>query len=201
MCASGKDRTGLTEHDQTSTAIANKLGIEVKAADEQLLKAGHTAGQAGGVYAGGATIGCYGTLKVTAQGFPESRQESLKSMIEPSGANNKIKKLKKGQIINEPVEQKKAKETPNPYQTTNYEIAANIQTPSVVVTTPKNELTELIPDLNKAQQQIIYKPTVELDNGGRITPNVTPAPKVNQRNKDNNIGSNNVAFSSCNRRY
>ncbi|HJD67800.1 MAG TPA: hypothetical protein LFV66_05100 [Rickettsia endosymbiont of Bembidion lapponicum] len=109
-------------------------------------------------------------------------------MIEPSGANNKIKKLKKGQIINEPVEQKKAKETPNPYQTTNYEIAANIQTPSVVVTTPKNELTELIPDLNKAQQQIIYKPTVELDNGGRITPNVTPAPKVNQRNKDNNIG-------------
>ncbi|WP_341794544.1 hypothetical protein [Rickettsia endosymbiont of Rhinocyllus conicus] len=188
MCASGKDRTGLAEHDQTSTAIANRLRIEVKAADEQLLKAGHTAGQAGGVYAGGATIGCYGTLKVTAQGFPESRQESLKSMIEPSEANNKIKKLEKGQVVNEPAEQKKAKETPNPYQTTNYEIAANIQTPSVVVTTPKNELTELIPDLNKAQQQIIYKPTVELDNGGRITPNVTPAQKVNQRNKDNNIG-------------
>lgn len=62
MCASGKDRTGLAEHDQTSTAIANRLGIEVKVADEQLLKAGHTAGQAGGVYAGGATIGCNSTL-------------------------------------------------------------------------------------------------------------------------------------------
>ncbi|HJD65918.1 MAG TPA: hypothetical protein LFV91_02385 [Rickettsia endosymbiont of Bembidion nr. Transversale] len=109
-------------------------------------------------------------------------------MIEPSGANNKIKKLEKGQVINEPVEQKKAKETPNPYQTTNYEITANIQTPSVVVTTPKNELIELIPDLNKAQQKIIYNPKVELGNGEKITPNVTFAQKVNQRNKDNNVG-------------
>ncbi|WP_395476985.1 hypothetical protein [Rickettsia endosymbiont of Pantilius tunicatus] len=187
MCASGKDRTGLAEHDQTSTAIANKLGIEVKDADEQLLKAGHTAGQAGGVYAGGATIGCYGTLKVTAAGFPESREESLKSMIEPSGANNKVKKLKKGQIINEPAEQEKAIETPNMYQTKTYEIATSIQTPDVNIATPKNELIELIPDLNKVQQQMIHKPTVELDNVGRITPNVTPVPKMNQRNKDNNI--------------
>lgn len=128
MCASGKDRTGLAEHDQTSSAIAARLGIEVQDADKQLLKAGHTAGQAGGVYAGGATIGCHGTLKVTAQGFPETRKEALKSMIEATGANNKIKKLKKGTIINEKEEQKKALELPNMYKDEEYKtLQSNIQ--------------------------------------------------------------------------
>jgi len=109
-------------------AIAARLGIEVQDADKQLLKAGHTAGQAGGVYAGGATIGCHGTLKVTAQGFPETRKEALKSMIEATGANNKIKKLKKGTIINEKEEQKKALELPNMYKDEEYKtLQSNIQ--------------------------------------------------------------------------
>ncbi|WP_342270181.1 hypothetical protein [Rickettsia endosymbiont of Orchestes rusci] len=120
MCASGKDRTGLAEHDQTSSAVAAKLGIQVTDVDKQLLKAGHTAGQAGGVYAGGATVGCYGTLQVTGEGFPETRKEALQTIVEPTGANNKIKKLKKNEIINEKQEQKKAEETPNMYKDERY---------------------------------------------------------------------------------
>ncbi|WP_341793205.1 MULTISPECIES: hypothetical protein [unclassified Rickettsia] len=120
MCASGKDRTGLAEHDQTSSAVAAKLGIQVTDVDKQLLKAWHTAGQAGGVYAGGATVGCYGTLQVTSEGFPETRKEALQTIVEPTGANNKIKKLKKDEIINEKQEQKKAEETPNMYKDERY---------------------------------------------------------------------------------
>jgi hypothetical protein len=90
MCASGKDRTGLAEHDQTSSALALRLGIDVKDVDKVLLQAGHTVGQAGGVYAGGATIGCYGTLAVTGRGFPNSRKHALQGIIEPSAQNRRI---------------------------------------------------------------------------------------------------------------
>ncbi len=113
MCASGKDRTGLAEHDQSAGVIASKLNMNIEDIDKQLLKAGHTAGQAGGIHAGGATIGCYGTLPVTSQGFPEYRKEVLQPIMEPTAPNNKIKLLKKNQIINEKKEQKIALETPN----------------------------------------------------------------------------------------
>ncbi|HJD55265.1 MAG TPA: hypothetical protein LFW21_01130 [Rickettsia endosymbiont of Pyrocoelia pectoralis] len=182
MCASGKDRTGLAEHDQSSSAIADKLGIDIREVDKQLLKGGHTAGQAGGVYAGGATVGCHGTLKVTNEGFPESRKDALKSIIEPTGANNKIKKLEKGQIINEPEEQKKAPETPNMYETASYKtMPASIQTPAANITTVKNA------ELNKSKQQtVIRKTEAEVKIGSKpLAPSVTP--RSSQNNKDNNI--------------
>lgn len=175
MCASGKDRTGLAEHDQTSMAIATKLSIDIIDVDKQLLKAGHTAGQAGGVYAGGATIGCYGTLKVTAQGFPASRKDALKSMIEVTGANNKIKKLKNSQIINEKEEQKKALELPNMYKDEEYKtLKPNIQ---VVA--------------NKKQEQSVKKNDLSLNESketeiitGKLEPSITPL--INSK-KDKNI--------------
>lgn len=181
MCASGKDRTGLAEHDQSSSAIADKLGVDIKEVDRQLLKGGHTAGQAGGVYAGGATVGCYGTLKVTAQGFPESRQDALKSIIETTGANNKIKKLEKGQIINEPEEQKKATETPNMYETGTYKtIDTSIKTPAANITTVKNES---LPGLDTSKgKPVILKPEILI---GKLAPSFTP--KVNKTHKVNNL--------------
>lgn len=94
MCASGKDRTGLAEHDQSATAIAKKTKIPVEQIDAQLISAGHTAQQAGGVYAGGATIGCYGTKKENKAGLPQSRKEGLLNIIEVSAASNKIKEDK-----------------------------------------------------------------------------------------------------------
>ncbi|AIL65767.1 hypothetical protein NOVO_07110 [Rickettsiales bacterium Ac37b] len=120
MCASGKDRTGLAEHDQTSWAIANKLKIDIKNIDQQILKSGHTAGQAGGVYSGGATIGCYGTLKVTSEGFPMDRRKILQPIMEVTAANNKIKALKTNKVINETQEQLIAQEMPNMYKNEAY---------------------------------------------------------------------------------
>ncbi|MGX6960045.1 MAG: hypothetical protein ACIPMY_02110 [Rickettsia endosymbiont of Pentastiridius leporinus] len=186
MCASGKDRTGLAEHDQSSSAIADKLGVDIKEVDKQLLKGGHTAGQAGGVFAGGGTVGCPGTLKVTSEGFPENRKESLKSIIEVSAANNKIKKLEKDQIINEKEEQKKAMETPNMYETTGYKtIAASIETPSINITVKKNEP---LPELNKGKQQtVIRKLEAEVKIGSKPSiPSVTPMSSQNNK-KNNNI--------------
>lgn len=151
MCASGKDRTGLAEHDQSSSAVAAKLGIQVTEVDKQLLKTGHTAGQAGGVYAGGATVGCYGTLQVTGEGFPASRKESLQSIIEVTGANNKIKKLKKGEIINEKEEQKKATEIPNMYRDEGY----TTSTKQPALTTSIAQSNTLVPEVSKSQQKTI----------------------------------------------
>ncbi len=91
MCASGKDRTGLAEHDQSAQAIATKLGMKVKAIDGQLLKSGHTAQQAGGIYAGGATVGCMGTKSENKAGIPESRKEALTAIVEVTASSNKIK--------------------------------------------------------------------------------------------------------------
>jgi len=181
MCASGKDRTGLAEHDQSSSAIATKLGIELQDADKQLLKAGHTANQAGGVYAGGATIGCYGTLKVTGQGFPESRKEALQTIIEPTGANNKIKKLKKGEIINEEQEQKKAEETPNMYKDEEYKtLKSNIQI-------DVNKEQEQPVKFSKSEQKTVSKSKSTEVVTGKLKPNTTPAVKSN---KDQNISIN-----------
>ncbi|XVN43522.1 MAG: hypothetical protein RCG15_04505 [Candidatus Rickettsia vulgarisii] len=41
MCASGKDRTGLAEHDQSAGVIAAKLNMKIEDIDKQLLKSGH----------------------------------------------------------------------------------------------------------------------------------------------------------------
>ena len=95
MCASGKDRTGLAEHDQTAQAVATELKIDVKNIDGQLLKSGHTAQQAGGLSAGGGTVGCFGTKEENAMGLPISRVEGLSTIIEESATTNKIKKPKK----------------------------------------------------------------------------------------------------------
>ncbi|MCC8368768.1 MAG: hypothetical protein LN573_01610 [Rickettsia endosymbiont of Oxypoda opaca] len=154
MCASGKDRTGLAEHDQSSSAVAAKLGIQVTKVDKQLLKTGHTAGQAGGVYAGGATVGCYGTLQVTGEGFPASRKESLQSIIEVTGANNKIKKLKKGEIINEKEEQKKATEIPNMYRDEGY--TTSTKQPALATSIAQsNKQVPLVSEVSKSQQKTI----------------------------------------------
>jgi hypothetical protein len=92
MCASGKDRTGLAEHDQTAQALAAELGIPVKDIDRKLLLSGHTAQQAGGMSSGGGTLGCYGTKKENEAGLPESRRKELEGIIEVSASTNKIKK-------------------------------------------------------------------------------------------------------------
>ena len=90
MCASGKDRTGIGEHDQSVQALAIRLGGDVGDLDSKLLAAGHTAGQTGGAYAGGASIGCYGTKAETAQCFPRSRNEGLATIIEVASKGNNI---------------------------------------------------------------------------------------------------------------
>lgn len=103
MCASGKDRTGLAEHDQSATAIANAIGANVKDIDPQLLASGHTAQQAGGIYSGGATVGCFGTKSENKAGLPKNRKKGLIAIVELSAQSNKVKKAKKA---------KKNKKTP-----------------------------------------------------------------------------------------
>ncbi len=88
MCASGKDRTGLAEHDQTATALAEKLGVEPKELDGQIIASGHTAQQAGSVFAGGGTPGCSGTKLISS---PQSRAKEMDRLMEPSANGNKIK--------------------------------------------------------------------------------------------------------------
>jgi hypothetical protein len=102
MCASGKDRTGLAEHDQSAQAIADKIGATVKNIDGQLLSSLHTAQQAGGISSGGATTGCYGTKSENRAGLPASRQKDLEAIIEVTASSNKIKgtsKLKEPKIV------------------------------------------------------------------------------------------------------
>jgi len=101
MCASGKDRTGLAEHDQTARAIATKIGAPISDIDKQLLASGHTAQQVGGINAGGATIGCYGTKSENRAGIPVSRKENLEAIVEVTANSNKIKgksKLKEPKV-------------------------------------------------------------------------------------------------------
>lgn len=173
MCASGKDRTGLAEHDQTAGAIAIKLNMKIQDVDKQLLKSGHTAGQAGGIYAGGATIGCYGTLQVTSQGFPKNRRDVLQPIMEVTAANNKIKLLKNNdQIIDEKKEQAIAKETPNMVKDKNYNMTmlpVNIRS---LTTTEK--MTTSVTNSNKE----LVKPVVaELATTEKITTSVTNSNK------------------------
>lgn len=101
MCASGKDRTGLAEHDQSARAIATKIGAPISDIDKQLLASGHTAQQAGGINSGGATIGCYGTKSENRAGIPASRKENLEAIVEVTANSNKIKgksKLKEPKV-------------------------------------------------------------------------------------------------------
>lgn len=120
MCASGKDRTGLAEHDQSARAIATKIGAPISDIDKQLLASGHTAQQAGGINSGGATIGCYGTKTENRAGIPTSREENLEGIMEVTANSNKIKgksKLKEPKVtdsIKEPSEAMVQTEKPQP---------------------------------------------------------------------------------------
>ena len=101
MCASGTDRTGLAEHDQSAQTIATKIGATVKDIDGQLLASGHTSQQAGGINSGGATVGCYGTKSENRAGIPASRKEDLDAIVEVTASSNKIKgksKLKEPKV-------------------------------------------------------------------------------------------------------
>ena len=96
MCASGKDRTGLAMHDQTVQPIQEQLrtqGYKARTADldDTILRAGHTAQQAGGMHAGGATIGCFGTKSENKAGIPKSRAKELAAIMESTANTNKIK--------------------------------------------------------------------------------------------------------------
>jgi hypothetical protein len=103
MCASGKDRAGLAEHNQTSQAVSNDimqedLDIDPKLllaqVDGQMLAAGHTANMAGDPIAGGGSIGAYGTKSENRAGIPNDRRKTLEAIIEPESKFNSIKASK-----------------------------------------------------------------------------------------------------------
>ncbi len=100
MCASGKDRTGLSEHFQTAQAIIRHLvnkysGITDESLldilHEQILSSGHTGNMTGDPIAGGGSIGAYGTKEATGQGFPKKLRQYLESIIEKTSNFNNIK--------------------------------------------------------------------------------------------------------------
>ncbi|WP_232202630.1 hypothetical protein [Rickettsia montanensis] len=95
MCASGKDREGLNEHNKISQAVSKYTGIKRTDIDKQLLKNCHIAQQAGSIYAGGATIGCYGTKKENKRVIPKSRKETLAAIMALTAKTNKIEDKKK----------------------------------------------------------------------------------------------------------
>jgi|GEM_PF-1437191 len=164
MCASGKDRTGAKLTIESGDALAAEYGISKEQAYEQIGLGGHTANQAGSPTTGGASIGCFGTLKVTMQGFPKLLKKFLQTMIEPSAANNKIKKLKEGQIIDENAEQRKAEETPDMLQTESYRTQKEPYETSIQVGTSQNKLKEKTPELNQNQVvNLVQQPSLNVD--------------------------------------
>ncbi|MFV9857016.1 MAG: hypothetical protein AB8U36_06670, partial [Rickettsia aeschlimannii] len=94
MCASGKDREGLNEHNKISQAVSKKY-TGIKDIDKQLLKNCHIAQQSGSIYAGGATIGCCGTKKENKRVIPKSRKETLAAIMALTAKTNKIEDKKK----------------------------------------------------------------------------------------------------------
>ena len=139
MCASGKDRTGLAEHDQSAQAIATKIGATVKDIDGQLLASGHTSQQAGGINSGGATVGCYGTKSENRAGIPASRKEDLDAIVEVTASSNKIKgksKLKEPKVTvvetpkDQPIQAKKP-QTVEPTLTKSKSVGADISVGSL----------------------------------------------------------------------
>jgi hypothetical protein len=168
MCASGKDRTGLAEHDQSAQAISNKLGIPVKDIDAQLLKSGHTAQQAGGIYAGGATIGCFGTKSENKAGLPESRKEGLSGIIEASASTNKIKGESK-------VKEKDVQKTASPHaHTQNAEVKVE-QTPQAHNPEVKVELAPKQPSkTHKIAEHRWAKEVIEPSDSTPKRPDSTP---------------------------
>ncbi len=100
MCASGKDRTGLSEHFQTAQAIIRHLVRKypdikdeslLDILHEQILSSGHTGNMTGDPIAGGGSVGAYGTKEATGQGFPKKLRQHLKSIIEKTSNFNNIK--------------------------------------------------------------------------------------------------------------
>jgi hypothetical protein len=188
MCASGKDRTGLAEHDQSAQVIATALGgvsikdvdrqLLIKDIDRQLLASGHTAQQAGGINAGGGTIGCYGTKDENRAGLPKSREAILEDIIEQSAQSNKIKGES---ILKEPTEQEmgpdpimpKAKATRNNEpEVINQRLEPTIDGESFIYT---NEQNRVKPD------SIMPKHEVEVHEVGPTTASPGATPKGKQQ--------------------
>jgi hypothetical protein len=150
MCASGKDRTGLAEHDQSAQAIANKIGATVKDIDGQLLASGHTSQQAGGINSGGATVGCYGTKSENRAGIPASRKQDLDAIVEVTASSNKIKgksKLKEPKVTvvetpkDQPIQPKKTQTVePPPTLTKSKSVDADLNVGSL--SSPKTPPTK-----------------------------------------------------------
>lgn len=93
QCASGKNRTGLSMHDQSVQAIKKyaenkQIKFEINELDKQLLKAQHTAQQGGSALAGGE-IGCHGTKKENMAGIPNDRNQ-LYDIIHETASRNKL---------------------------------------------------------------------------------------------------------------
>lgn len=119
MCASGKDRTGFAEHDQTVRAVAerisviNKAKVEAKDLDKQILVGGHTANQAGSISVGGNTIGCFGTKKDNIQSLPVHRMANLVGIIEVSASGNNLPKPTESEIDKAAAKKEKQDIQPN----------------------------------------------------------------------------------------
>ncbi|RYE06489.1 MAG: hypothetical protein EOP33_04760 [Rickettsiaceae bacterium] len=108
MCASGKDRTGFAQHDGSARAFEelvnspsnaekrSKLGIEegdsidIKHIDKQLMGSRHTATMAGSIYAGGASVGAFGTKKDNIQSLIKERFKNLVNIIAVSASGNNL---------------------------------------------------------------------------------------------------------------
>ncbi|MGN7619878.1 MAG: hypothetical protein ACTJLN_04455 [Rickettsia amblyommatis] len=95
MCASGKDREGLNEHNKISQSVSKYTGIKEQTSIDNYLKNYHIAQQAGSIYAGGATIGCYGTKKENKRVIPKSRKETLAAIMALTAKTNKIEDKKR----------------------------------------------------------------------------------------------------------
>lgn len=111
MCASGKDRTGLAEHDQTAQVLSKHLGVEITEVDRSLIRAGHTGMIPGSVVSGGATIGCFGTKSENKAGLPKSRFKTLLGIVEKTSSTNKVKAKDKEVIKDKEIKEVKKKKS------------------------------------------------------------------------------------------
>ncbi|WP_392505870.1 hypothetical protein ACE5D9_05675 [Rickettsia sp. 2024-CO-Wats] len=96
MCASGKDREGLNEHNKISQAVSKYTGIIKKQTSiNNYLKTVILFSKQVVIYAGGATISYYGTKKENKRVIPKSRKETLATIMALTAKTNKIEDQKK----------------------------------------------------------------------------------------------------------
>jgi len=196
MCASGKDRTGLAEHNQSAEAIAEKIGATAKDIDAQLLSGGHTAQQAGGIHAGGATIGCYGTKSENRAGIPKSRKEGLETIIEVSASSNKIKgnsKKHDKEIEKEIAADKAAKPSISAKTNTQPQALAQVQSKDETktmppkVTTVSFEKTKPISKEMQKEAENIFPPNARVTVVGQKNEKATNTSAPKRFSKDSGI--------------